>query len=434
MAERRSCVKNTKPGGAGRPSIPPGVYFRMLFVGYFEGLGSQRGIGWRCADSLSLRELLGLEPRDRSPDRSPDHSSVTRLQQRLLLEVHQEVFRMVVEIAMRRGLLRGRRIGIDSSFLEANAAMKSIARKDSGEAWKEYVRGLASEEQDREEPPDDQATRRFDRKRRGKRDSNRDWQSKTDPDAGIMRMKDGRTRLSCKSEHAVDLDSDLVLATQVAPSHHGDTATELDTLTEALAVVVTMGDELAVEGRGTRQGLPQDSGAGRVRQGRRSDLRFRKQGRQATQVDGQAKWLPGHLQVQSLSSSQRTRQETAAAESREARATIRAHLSIGGSAVNLDSRSRRGLEALPDDLSGAQPRQDPPQPDRCWYTEGPCGGPSTSVGCFHALSCSCSLTSDQSGDSRTDHSPESMSLRVDRSAKPLGSIWSTWRVSQRPVK
>jgi transposase len=230
-------------GEGGRPSIPPGTYFRMLFVGYFEGLDSQRGIAWRCADSLSLREFLGLDLRDRSPE----HSSLTRIRQRLPLELHQEVFSFVVGIAMRRGLLKGKRAGIDSTILEANAAMKSITRKDSGEAWKEYVRRLAAEEKDGDEPPDDQETRRFDRKRKGKRVSNKDWESKTDPDAGIARMKDGRTRLSYKAEHAVDLDSDIVLAAYVTSGHHADPATVMDTLTEAQAVLVANDESAVIE-------------------------------------------------------------------------------------------------------------------------------------------------------------------------------------------
>ncbi len=154
----------------GRPSIPPGVYFRMLLIGYFEGIDSQRGIAWRCADSRSLQEFLGFKP----TERSPDHSSLTVIRKRLLVEVHQEVFAFVVKLAKSRGMVKGRTLAIDSTTLEANAAMKSIVRRDTGKEWKEYVRGLA-EDAGIEDPSDDDI-RRFDKKRRGKKVSNKDWE------------------------------------------------------------------------------------------------------------------------------------------------------------------------------------------------------------------------------------------------------------------
>ncbi len=197
----------------GRPSIPPGVYFRMLMVGYFEGIDSQRGIAWRCADSRSLQEFLGLGP----TDRSPEHSSLTRVRQRLPVEVHQEVFAFTVRIGSGKGLVRGKTLAVDTTTLEANAAMKSIVRRDSGEGWKEYLRGLA-EEEGIEDPSDDDL-RRFDRTRRGKKVSNKDWTSPTDPDARIGKMKDGRTKMSYKAQHAIDLDTQLVVAVTI---HHAD--------------------------------------------------------------------------------------------------------------------------------------------------------------------------------------------------------------------
>jgi transposase len=197
----------------GRPSIPPGVYFRMLLVGYFEGIDSQRGIAWRCADSRSLQEFLGLGP----TDRSPEHSSLTRVRQRLPLEVHQEVFGFVVAIAKQMGLLKGKTLAVDTTTLEANAAMKSIVRRDSGDGWNDYVRGLA--EKAGIENPSDDDLRRFDRGRRDKKVSNRDWESPTDPDARIGKMKDGRTKLGYKAQHAIDLDTDFVVAATI---HHAD--------------------------------------------------------------------------------------------------------------------------------------------------------------------------------------------------------------------
>ena len=156
----------------GRPSIPPGVYFRMLLIGFFEGIGSQRGIAWRCSDSLSLREFLGLGP----TDSSPDHSSLTRVRDRLPLEVHQQVFLLVLQLAGLKKLFKGTTIGVDAMTLEANAAMKSIVRKDTGEDWDDYLKRLMKEEEGNDDPTDEDL-RRFDKKRTGKKVSNEEWES-----------------------------------------------------------------------------------------------------------------------------------------------------------------------------------------------------------------------------------------------------------------
>ena len=180
--------------GKGRPSIPPGVYFRMLFVGYFEGLQSQRGIAWRCSDSLSLRSFLGV-PLD---EPSPEHSSLTRVRKRLPLDVHEEVFKFVLRMAVEKKLLKGKTVAVDATTLEANAAMKSIVRKDTGEDYKAYLRRLAEAES--LEDPSDEDLRRFDKKRKGKKTSNKEWQSSTDQDSRVTKMKDGRTHLAYKAE------------------------------------------------------------------------------------------------------------------------------------------------------------------------------------------------------------------------------------------
>jgi transposase len=211
----------------GRPSVPPGVYFRMLLIGYFEGIGSQRGIAWRCADSRSLVEFLGYPP----TERTPDHSSLTRIRRRLPLEVHEQVFVKVLQVAHDHGLLKGRSVAIDATTLEANAAMKSIVRKHSGADWKAYLTQLAQEAG--LEEPTDEDLRRFDRERKGKKVSNRDWESPSDPDARIARMKKGETHLAYKAEHAVDLDSDLALAAKVQPADRGDPDTLPETLVQA---------------------------------------------------------------------------------------------------------------------------------------------------------------------------------------------------------
>jgi hypothetical protein len=213
--------------GIGRPSIPPGIYFRMLFVGYFEGLDSQRAIAWRCSDSRSLRDFLGYLP----TEATPDHSSLTKVRQRLPEVVHEEVFAWVLQLADANGLLHGKTVGVDSTFLEANAAMKTIRRRDTGDDWKAYLRKLAAEAGI--EDPSDEDLRRFDRQRKGKKVTNEEWVAPADPDSRITKMKDGTTHLAYKAEHAVDLQSDLVLAAEVYPADEPDSATLLPSVATA---------------------------------------------------------------------------------------------------------------------------------------------------------------------------------------------------------
>ena len=215
----------------GRPGIPPGVYFRMLLVGYFEGIGAQRGIAWRCSDSLSLRAFLGLGP----TEDSPDHSSLTVIRQRLPEDVHRAVFVWVLDVARRRKLLHGRTVAVDSTTLEANAAMKSIVRRDTGEDWQDYVTGLMREEElidDDEKPPFDDI-KRFDKTRPDKKVSNDDWESPSDPDSRIAKMKDGTTHLAYKAEHAVDLETEMIVAAEIYHADRGDVQTLEDTLNMA---------------------------------------------------------------------------------------------------------------------------------------------------------------------------------------------------------
>lgn len=214
---------------AGRPGIPPGTYFRMLFVGYFEGLDSQRGIAWRCSDSLALKSFLGFN----LGDATPDHSSLTYIRRRLPEEVHEQVFAFVLSIAERHKLLKGKVAGVDGTLLEANAAMKSIVRKDSGDDWKAWLRKLAAEAG--QPDADDDDLKKMDQGRKDKKVGNAQWKSKSDPDARIMKMKDGRTHLAYKAEHAVDLESGLLLGVTV---HAGDAA-DGDTLPHTLVAAQT---------------------------------------------------------------------------------------------------------------------------------------------------------------------------------------------------
>ena len=201
----------------GRPSIAPGVYFRMLLVGYFEGLGSERGIAWRVADSLSLRRFLGCD----WSEATPDHSSLSRIRQRLPQEIYEAVFHWVLGVLAQEGLLKGQTLAVDATTLEANAALRSVVRRDTGQGYREYLEDLARAEGI--ETPTRQDVARLDRKR-PRKGSNEDWQHPHDPDARITKMKDGRTHLAHKAEHAVDLDTQALVAVQVTGADEGDTA------------------------------------------------------------------------------------------------------------------------------------------------------------------------------------------------------------------
>lgn len=211
----------------GRDSIAPGKYFRMLLVGYFEAIESQRGIAWRCADSLSLREFLGVK----LSEATPDHSTLSKTRDRLPTEVHEQVFRLVLAAAAEKGLLKGKTLGVDSTMLEADAAMRTIVRKGSGEDWKAYVKRLMQEAGPIKEgdEPTDEEIRRFDKKRKNKKVSNQEWESPTDPDARIAKMKDGRTHLAYKLEHAIDLETELIIAADVYTADQSDSQTLADT-------------------------------------------------------------------------------------------------------------------------------------------------------------------------------------------------------------
>ena len=232
------CLPHYREGG--RPGIPPGVYFRMLFIGYFEGIDSQRGIAWRCADSLALRSFLGLAP----TEPTPVHASMSVIRQRLPETLFDEVFNWVLRLLDQKGLLKGRTLGIDATTLEANAAMKSIVRKDTGADWKEYLRTLAKAEGI--ESPTDADLQRLDRARTQKKVSNEHWESPSDPAARIARMKDGTTHLAYKAEHAVDLASEAIVAATVTSADRGDGATGAETLIVAQANLLQTASQAAV--------------------------------------------------------------------------------------------------------------------------------------------------------------------------------------------
>ena len=217
----------------GRPSLTPGIYFRSLLIGYFEGIGAERGIAWRMADSLALRRFVGIA----LDEDTPDHSTISRTRRRIDLETHAAVFAWALEVLARRGLIVGKRVAIDATTLEANAAMRSIVRRDTGASYEEFLTGLA--QASGIETPTREDLARLDRKRK-KRTSNKEWKSPVDEDARIAKMKDGRTHLAHKAEHAVDLDSGAVLAVTLQAADRGDTATLDATLIEAGSAVAEL--------------------------------------------------------------------------------------------------------------------------------------------------------------------------------------------------
>lgn len=210
----------------GRPGIAPGVYFRMLFAGFFEGIDSERGIAWRFEDSLTLRRFIHCP----LTKETPDHSTLSRTRQRIDLETHREVFQWVLTTLALEGLLKGKTLGVDATTLEANAAMRSIVRRDTGEDYETFLTGLA--EASGIGTPSREELAKFDRKRKGKA-SNQDWEHPHDPDARIAKMKDGRTHMAHKAEHAVDMDTGAVVAVTLQGADQGDTATIGKTLEEA---------------------------------------------------------------------------------------------------------------------------------------------------------------------------------------------------------
>ena len=210
----------------GRPGLTPGVYFRLLMVGYFEGIDSERGIAWRASDSLALRRFLGLELHESTPD----HTTISRTRRLIDLETHQAVFGWVLKTLAEGGLLKGGSIAIDGTTLEANAALRSIVHRGTGEAYSEFLKKLAAESG--VETPTREELAKLDRNR-PRKGSNEEWESPEDPDSRIVKMKDGRTHLAHKAEHAVDLETGAVVAVVLHSATAGDTQTVLDTLCEA---------------------------------------------------------------------------------------------------------------------------------------------------------------------------------------------------------
>jgi transposase len=210
----------------GRPGLPPGRYFRLLLIGYFEGLDAERAIAWRAADSFALRDFIGLV----LPEAPPDHSTISRTRRLIDLETHEAVFTWLLQRLAEVGLVKAKTVGIDATTLEANAALRSIVRRDSGEGYQDFLTKLA--QASGIETPTRADLARIDRKRK-KKGSNDDWTHPHDPDAKITKMKDGRTHLAHKAEHAVDLETGAIVGVTVQDADDGDTTTSIETLIEA---------------------------------------------------------------------------------------------------------------------------------------------------------------------------------------------------------
>lgn len=221
----------------GRPSLAPAVYFRLLLIGFFEGIDSERGIAWRVADSITLRSFLGFE----LTETTPDHSTISRTRRLIDLETHAAVFGWALGVLAKAGLLRGKTLGIDATTLEANAAMRSIVRRDTQESYEDFLKRLAKASGI--ETPTREELARFDRRRKDKSTSNDDWQNPHDPDARITKMKDGRTHLAHKAEHAVDMETGAVVAVTVQPADRGDTSSLERTLDSSLGVLEELLDD-----------------------------------------------------------------------------------------------------------------------------------------------------------------------------------------------
>jgi transposase len=217
----------------GRPGLPPGRYFRLLLIGYFEGLDAERAIAWRAADSFALREFLGLV----LPEVPPDHSTISRTRRLIDVETHEAVFTWILQRLADAGLLKGKTVGIDATTLEANAALRSIVRRDTGESYHDFLTKLA--QASGIEAPTRADLARLDRKRK-KKGSNDDWTHPHDPDAKITKMKDGRTHLAHKAEHEVDVETGAVVGVTVQDADAGDTTTSRETLIEAAEQIETV--------------------------------------------------------------------------------------------------------------------------------------------------------------------------------------------------
>ena len=330
----------------GRPSLRPGRYFQLLLVGYFEGLNSERAIAWRVSDSASLRVFLEYDPEEAPPN----HSTLSRTRRRIDVETHGEVFTWVLKQLAEAGLVKGKTIGIDATTLEANAAMRSIVRRDTGKDYETFVRGLA--EASGVETPTREELIRFDRKRKPKKMSNEEWMNPHDPDAKITKLKDGRTRLGHKVEEAVDLETGAVVAV-TAPDELGDTQTMGETLRMAQEEVTAVEPDAEVHEVGG-QGIPQQRDGAGVEGARTAELSVGN-GSGAAELEGEQQEIPSAGVRESAAHSGTAGATVTAAAERVGGATVRASVRDRGVASDLRPGARQRAQATADPCLWIQP-------------------------------------------------------------------------------
>ena len=241
-------------GGGGRPPTDPAVIFKMMMVGFLEGIGSGRGIAARCADSLTIRRFLGYA----LTEETPDHSSLSVFRSRLPDTVFQAAHEVVLDGLRAHGLLKGRHLGIDSSVIEANASLSGLVQRNTEKSYWDYVKELAKEAG--VDPDDPAAVARFDRKREGRKTSNKEWYNPHDPDAKVGRTKDGACDMIHKPEHIVDLESGAVIAAEVRFGDAGDTEDLSTRILEAVELVEEIHGQDHVEGASRVLDLTGDKG------------------------------------------------------------------------------------------------------------------------------------------------------------------------------
>ena len=331
----------------GRPSLRPGRYFQLLLVGYFEGLNSERAIAWRVSDSASLRVFLEYDPEEAPPN----HSTLSRTRRRIDVETHGEVFTWVLKQLAEAGLVKGKTIGIDATTLEANAAMRSIVRRDTGKDYETFVRGLA--EASGVETPTRAELIRFDRKRKPKKMSNEEWMNPHDPDAKITKLKDGRTRLGHKVEEAVDLETGAVVAV-TAPDELGDTQTMGETLRMAQEEVTAVEPDAEVHEVVADKGYHSNETVLELKAlGLRSYLSETDRG--AAELEGEQQEIPSAGVRESAAHSGTAGATVTAAAERVGGATVRASVRDRGVASDLRPGARQRAQATADPCLWIQP-------------------------------------------------------------------------------
>jgi transposase len=237
---RALCAKHYTMSGPGHPGVDPAVYFKMLLIGFFENIPSERALELRCADSLSIREFLGYEV----TERTPDHSTLSRIRKRLPTTVYDEVFAIVLPTLDELGLIQATNLGMDTSVIDANASKRALHNRFSGEQYRAYVKNLAREAGvDTEDPA---AVSRFDKNRPGRKTSNKEWQNPHDPDAKIGPTKHGGSRMIYKPEHLVDMDTGAILDARVLFGDQADSADLTDRFiaAEQRAAAVLMPEDM----------------------------------------------------------------------------------------------------------------------------------------------------------------------------------------------